>query len=318
MESTKKKSPLERAPVVTLTALLCCFLWGSAFPGIKTGYRLLAIASDDSGAQLLFAGVRFMLAGVFVVLLGSLRARRFLALRKSAVPRALVLAATQTVGQYIFFYIGLAHASGVRCSIVGASESFLCILLAAVLFRREALTGRKLLGCALGFAGVVLVNVWGHAGNLAGGVSFLGEGFIFLSCISAALAVVFIREFGRFEDPVALSGWQFFIGGAVLAAVGAVMGGRVSFAASPAGTGLLFYLALVSCTAYTLWSLLLQVNPVSRIAIYGFMTPVFGVVLSGLLLGEGAQAFSPVSLLALILVSAGIIIVNRDVPEKAQ
>ena len=128
MESTKKKSPLERAPVVTLTALLCCFLWGSAFPGIKTGYRLLAIASDDSGAQLLFAGVRFMLAGVFVVLLGSLRARRFLALRKSAVPRALVLTATQTVGQYIFFYIGLAHASGVRCSIVGACRRCACAM----------------------------------------------------------------------------------------------------------------------------------------------------------------------------------------------
>ena len=312
MKEPKTQSPLEKRPLAALTALLCCFLWGSAFPAIKTGYRLLAIAADDTGAQLLFAGVRFMLAGVLVVLLGSLRAHRFLGLRKSAVPCALALAATQTVGQYLFFYIGLAHASGVRCSIVGASESFLCILFAALLFQREKLTGRKLLGCALGFAGVVLVNVWGSADALAGGVRFLGEGFIFLSCISAALAVVFIREFSRREDPVALSGWQFFLGGAVLAAVGAAMGGRLSFAASPSGTALLFYLAFVSCTAYTLWSLLLKVNPVSRVAIFGFMTPVFGVVLSGLLLGEGTQAFSPASLLALLLVSAGIVVVNRE------
>ena len=312
MKKAKNKSVLENEWVVCLAALLCCFLWGSAFPCIKTGYRLFSIPSNNYGAQLLFAGLRFMLAGALVVLLGSLRAHRFLTLRKSAVPRALALAATQTVGQYVFFYIGLSHASGVRCSIVGASEYFLCILFAAVLFQREPLTGRKLLGCVLGFSGVVLVNVWGQSGGLAGGASLLGEGFIFLSCISAALATVFIREFGRFEDPVALSGWQFFIGGAALAAVGALAGGRISMSATAAGPVLLLYLAFISCTAYTLWSLLLKYNPVSKIAIYGFMTPVFGVVLSGLILGEGQQAFSAGSLLALALVSAGIVVVNRE------
>lgn len=47
---------------------------------------------------------------------------------------------------------------------------------------------------------------------------------------------------------------------------------------------LLLYMACISAVAYTLWSLLLKYNPPSRIAVFGFMNPVFGVMLSALLL----------------------------------
>ena len=67
-----------------LSALLCCALWGSAFPCVKIGYELLAIA--DTGSQILFAGYRFFLAGVLTFLLGSLMERRLLRIRRSSLP----------------------------------------------------------------------------------------------------------------------------------------------------------------------------------------------------------------------------------------
>ena len=87
------------------------------------------------------------------------------------------------------------------------------------------------------------------------------------------------------------------------------MGGHIT-KVTPSGIGLLVYLALVSAVAYSLWGILLKYNPVSRVTVFGFMNPVFGVLLSALLLGETDQASGILGLLSLLLVSAGIYVVN--------
>ena len=71
-------------------------------------------------------------------------------------------------------------------------------------------------------------------------------------------------------------------------------------------------MALLSAVAQTIWSALTKYNPVGRVAVYGFLNPVFGVLLSALLLGEGEQAFTVYGLAALVLVCAGILLVNRS------
>ena len=75
--------------------------------------------------------------------------------------------------------------------------------------------------------------------------------------------------------------------------------------------GVLLYLGFLSAMAYSLWAVMLKHNPVSSVVIYGFMTPMFGVVFSAVLLGETAQAFSMNTLAALLLVCAGIVAVNK-------
>ena len=72
----------------------------------------------------------------------------------------------QTVIQYTFFYIGCAHASGVKVSIVVATNVFVGIIISSLLYRQEKLSGRKLIGCLIGFAGVVLVNLSSAGGLL--------------------------------------------------------------------------------------------------------------------------------------------------------
>ena len=68
--------------------------------------------------------------------------------------------------------------------------------------------------------------------------------------------------------------------------------------------------------AYTLWSLLLSQNPVSRIAVFNFLIPVFGVILSTILLHEKGM-FSMTTVLSLLLVCLGIWLVNRVKSEPA-
>ena len=287
--------------------VVCCLLWGSAFPCIKIGYRMLSIDAADVGSKLLFAGTRFFLAGVMVIAFASVRAGRLVRPHRGELPVVVVLATFQTVLQYLFFYVGLSHALGTTSSIINASSTFLAILLSALIFRQERLSGRKVLGCALGFGGVVLINL----GSLATGGSFAptGEGFILLSALCGAIVTCLLRVFTQDHDPVMPSGWQFALGGAVLAGVGRALGGHLQNV-GPSSAALIVYMAFISAAAYSLSSVLLSVNPVSRISVYRFMTPVFGFLLSALLLGEAQGMDAARSLVALGLVAAGIVVVN--------
>lgn len=303
---------LQKTGMIVLLAIVANFLWGSAGPCIKIGYEWLQIPSEATATQILFAGCRFTLAGVLAVLLGSALNGSFLKPAKKALPKVGVLAMLQTVIQYTFYYIGLAHTTGVKTSIVTASNVFIGILIASLLFRQEKLTFQKITGCLVGFAGVILVNLPAGSG-LDLEMSFAGEGCILMAAIAYAFSYVTMKRFSVSEDPVMLSGYQFILGGAIMIAMGLLLGGRIP-AITGRGIGIMLYLSLVSAVAYSLWSLLLKYNPVSRVTVFGFLNPVFGVLLSALLLGESGQAFTARGVIALLLVCTGIYIVNKSRP----
>lgn len=309
---TIKKSILQRGIVVCLIASLCNLLWGSAFPGIKIGYQLFHIDAADTSTQILFAGLRFALAGILTIAFGSITSRYILLPGKGSFKRIAILSLFQTILQYLCFYVGLAHTTGVKASILEGANVFVAIFVAAILFRQEKLTWIKLVGSMLGFVGIVLVNVNGDASNLGLDTSFKlnGEGLILLSTVAYAVSSSFIKVYGKEDNSVMLSGYQFLFGGVVMIACGFTMGGRIP-SWSIEGVAILLYLALVSAVAYTLWAILLKNNPVSKVAVYGFMNPVCGVILSRLLLREQGQAFGIKEVIALALISLGIYIVQK-------
>ena len=307
MSKNIKESPLQNNLIIWLCAMLCCALWGSAFPGIKIGYQLFEISGSDTATVILFAGCRFTLAGLLTVLLGSCLSRKFLLPKGSSWRRVLWLSMLQTVLQYLFFYIGLAHTSGVKASIINAVNVFVALLVSSLIFRQEKLSTQKIVGCIIGFAGVVLINM----SEMNFEISLTGEGFIFLSTVAYAFSSVYLKKCSAADNTVTLSGYQFITGGIIMILAGFLMDGKIT-TLTLNGLFLLIYLALVSAVAYTLWGILLKYNPVSKITVFGFMTPVFGVILSAVFLDEATQAAGIVSLISLILVCIGIYIVNRS------
>lgn len=308
-----KKNYMTTGWVVAVLAIICCMLWGSAITTIKTGYRLMDIDSSDTAAIILFAGLRFMLAGIMVVSFECIRQKKMIRPTERIVRLACPLCLAQTVGQYCFFYIGVAHTSGVKSSIITGLGYFFAILMSCMIFRIEKMTRRKFAGCVLGFAGVVVINLMGD--QLDMGFRLSGEGALFLSQIAYALSTVLINMFSKKESPVLLSGYQFFVGGLLMTGIGVCMGGRI-YRMTGAAFLVLLYLAFVSAAAYTLWSVLLAHNEVSKVAIYGFVNPLCSVLLSAIVLGEIAQAFNVGTLTALLLVTGGICIVNWKIGSK--
>ncbi|HAD85589.1 MAG TPA: EamA family transporter [Brevundimonas sp.] len=292
---------------VFLLAILCCALWGSAFPAIKSGYALLQVAPTDIASQLLFAGWRFALAGVILLIVAVGMKKPVLAMSGRQAGQVALLGLTQTAIQYVFFYIGLAHATGVKSSIMNATSVFFSVVLAHFIYADDRLSGRKALGCLIGFLGVVVVNL-GGGGEFGFDFTLLGEGFIVIAAFVLAAASIYGKRLSRNLDPMVMTGWQLAIGGLILTVAGMAMGGRIQGLDLTSGT-LLLYLALLSSVAFAVWSLLLKHNPVGMIAAFNFLIPVFGVSLSAVFLGESMLRWS--YLIALILVCAGIWLVTR-------
>ena len=276
-------------------AIFCTLLWGTAFPFIKLGYAAFDVAENDAGAMLLFAGCRFFLAGLMVLPVLAFGRNRLLPKKGDFLPIA-VLGLVMTAAQYFFTYIGLGYTSGANTSIITACASFFTVIGAAVFFRGDRLTVLKILGCAVGFGGVLVMNR-GAAVTTA----------TLLSTVCSAAGNLLSKKIAEGRNPLLVTAWQLMLGGALLIIAGLCFGGGLDFS-KLTGVWILIWLAFVSAAAFSIWTALLKYHSASRISVFTLLIPVFGTALSGLLLGE--SVFRIETLLALLLIAAGIVMVN--------
>lgn len=306
-------SVFEKKSVMLITAMICCLLWGSAFPSLKITYQLLGDINEFQ--KIWLAGLRFTLAGFGILVFAKLKMRTSLKLKAKEMPFILLIALLQTFGAYVLYYIGLGHTTAVKTAILTSLSAFLVAIMSHFMTRNDRLGWKKGLGLLCGFAGVVIVNV----SMLSGAVfsfSLLGEGLIVLHSLMIAITIVLMRKFGGNIDVVRLSGWQFFFGGLMLCVTG--------YAGSPGGVemnagaiALLLYMAVLAAVAFTLWFVLLKYHNATLLEQYKFASPLFGTALSVLFVpGEhiGIEMIAAVA-----LVAVGMVIVNRqDTPQKKE
>ena len=293
--------------VVVALALLCCLLWGSSYPAIKTGYEWFGIAAQDVPTKLVFAGWRFLWAGLALLALALATRRQVWGLGVGAARQLVVLGLAQTTLQYVFFYVGLAYTTGVKGSIMNATGTFFSVLLAHYIYHNDRLSGRRALGCLVGFLGVAAAN-YGPT-LLQPDFTLAGEGAVMMAALVLSAASIYGKKLSQHLNAAVMTGWQMMIGGAVLLTGGWMAGGQMADFTLGSLT-LMAYMALLSALAFSIWSALLKHNPVGRVTVFNFLIPVFGVALSALFLGEDVFAWK--NGVALILVCAGIWLVTAE------
>ena len=69
LNPTPPPTPFTHPHIIVISAIICTLLWGSAFPGVKIGYKLFSITSGDIPSYILFAGIRFLIAGIITLVL---------------------------------------------------------------------------------------------------------------------------------------------------------------------------------------------------------------------------------------------------------
>lgn len=298
---------------LAILASFCCFLWASATPVVKIAYEELQVQSGDVMTMLLMVGTRCFFGGLMIIGFFSARQRRLVRPKSATMFWKIVgLSMVQSVFQYSLYYIGMSRSTGVRATIMCAGSSFWAILLATLIFRTEKLSVGKLCGCLVGISGIVLIN---SGGDLLGPVTLLGEGSILMATMLFSLASIFVRKMAEEESTMVISGYQLFTGGAVLMAV-SVLSGTGFRQVTPLGIACIIYLAMNSGVSYVIWSALLKKYDVSSVTCYKLTEPIFGVILSVILLGEGSKVSWPKCILALVLVCSGIYAVNRPAKQK--
>ena len=121
-----------------------------------------------------------------------------------------LLGLTQTSLQYVFFYTGLAYATGVKSSIMNATGTFFSMLLAHGIYKNDRLSFNKALGCIVGFVGVMVVNF--SPGLLTFDFKLQGEGFVVMAAFVLSAASIYGKRVSQHVDSVVLTGYQLAIG----------------------------------------------------------------------------------------------------------
>ena len=296
-------SVFKRRRWVVLFALTAAIAWGWAYPLIKLGFGEFGITPDMTAGKMLFAGVRFTLSGLIVL---AIALSKGVSLRVNSVAGwgyLVAYALLNTTIHYAFFYIGLSHSEGARAAILNSLGVFMLVLLACVFFKSDKLTPAKILGCVIGFAGILALNIGGSSGS---GFTFMGDGMIMLNALCSAFAGLMTRGLGRHANVFAATGYSLAVGGVMLVVPGLLLGGTLPFVTA-AGVGILFLLICISTLGFTLYNKLLSCNPVGKVAIFNSLIPVVGAVTSCLCLGE---PFYWKYLVAALLAMTGIYIIN--------
>ena len=305
------EAPTHRWTRILPPILICALLWGSAFPAIKLVY--LEWEKMGLDIQLTdrwwFAGIRFTIAGFALLLISKNPIKD---LRGSSARLLLFFALTQTLGQYLFFYLGLSLASGSLGSLLIATGSFWWMILAPLMTGSPWPTGKQWLAIAIGAGGVSLAT---YQPNQEIVFSWTGTLCLLGSTLMGAFGVIIFSKLRPTIGPRAATGFSLFAGGLLLLLVSFPAFAHAADLLSPKIIVLTLWLALVSAAAFTLWNHLSTQHPVNLLANYRFLIPVCGVIES-LLFIPGEAASWTLLLGGLIVILS--LIVAQQLSEKTK
>lgn len=285
-------------------SLMAMFLWGSAIPLIKLTYLHAGILPDDPGGKILIAGIRFFMAGLLTYIYFFLFNKEKVERDKINFKFIIILGLIQTTLKYSMYYIGLSNTLGSLAAVIQASNAFITVIISVLLIADEKLTARKVAALIIGSLGLIIINL-----KDAGSFHFklTGEGFILIATTLNALASVLIRKYGRDQNSFLMTGTQFLLGATPLIILGALT--HTSLVNFDLKLFLMLsYGAFISATSFTIWTSVLQAHSASEFGVYKLFVPIFGTILSVLVLGEELTIYI---ILGLVFVLLGAVVLNK-------
>jgi drug/metabolite transporter (DMT)-like permease len=223
-----------------------------------------------------------------------------------------VLIGTVFAAEFLCLFLALDLTTVTRSSVIFYTMPIWLALAAHVLIPGERLTQAKSAGLALAFAGVAVALFArgdGGEGSLAGDLFALGAsvGWAGIALIVRTTALKEVR-------PEVQLLWQLAVSAPLLFIAAAYFGPAFRDPSLIHWAGLGFQIVAVVSAGFLFWFWLLTIYPASSVAAFAFLSPVFGVGLGWLLLGEPV---GPEILVALVLVCAGLVLVNRPARPAA-
>ncbi|GAB5446568.1 DMT family transporter [Gymnodinialimonas sp.] len=284
-----------------------------AFGAISlTGFALLlafnqvVIKFVNDGLQpVFFAGLRSV--GGALVIFAWMKFRGLsLAIKPGTIPAGLMIGAVFAF-EFICLFWALDLTSVTRTSVIFYTMPMWLALAAHFLIPGDRLTPVKSVGLLLAFAGVVIALTM--RGEGAGETSLLGDFLALLGAIAwAAIALCARATALREVRPEVQLLWQLTVSAPLLLLAALFFGPLLRDPELIHWAGLGFQILAIVSAGFLFWLWLLSIYPASSVAAFSFLTPVFGVAMGWLVLGEEV---GPGILIALALVCVGLVLINR-------
>lgn len=284
-------------PSAVLIITLLCLSWGFNQIAVK-------LALPDM-APLLQATLRSLGATPILLIAARMRGVR-LFVRDGTLGIGIICGALFAM-EFILIYRGLLWTTASRAVVFLYTAPFF-VVLGSVLFLKERLSLAQGLGLALSFLGVVLAIGVPQA-SVDASVIF-GDALLLLAGVGWASVTVLVKatKLARIAAERTLA-YQVVISVPILGATALLFGERFGGMPGPVALASLAYQTVwVVGITFLIWFHMVKTYSASRLSAFTFMTPLFGVVAGHLMLGDPV---APVFVLAVALVLAGLVLVNR-------
>jgi drug/metabolite transporter (DMT)-like permease len=285
------------AAAIGLMVVLCAF-WGVNQVAIKV--------ANDGISPVLQAGLRSAGAASLVWAWCALRGIKLFERDGTLVPG--LLAGALFAAEFTALYWGLVFTTASRAVIFLYTSPFVVAVGAHLFIPGERLRTIQVAGLLCAFAGIALA--FGDAMTMPSGRELLGDGLALLAAALWGVTTVLVKasRLARISPSKTLL-YQLAGSAAVLPFVSLALGEKGIVDPTPLVLGALaFQTVLVAFVTYLAWFWLITRYPASQLSAFSFLTPLFGLVAGGVLLGE---PITGALVLAMLLVGAGIYLVNR-------
>jgi len=288
------RKPLDSVAFATM--VFCCFIWG--FTNVMVKLAAMDVSPVMQG------GLRSILATALLV--AWARIRNTPLFDHDGTLKAGVIAGALFAGEFLFVYAGLGRTGASRLAVFLYIAPCLTALGLHWFVPGERLNPGQWFGILLAFGGIV--TAFGD-GFLSSPVSLLGDAFGVIAGILWAATTVWIRATGLTRISAAkVLFYQLAVSSVALPIASLLMDEPGVIAITPiAVASLLYQGVIVAFATYLAWFWLLTRYLGGRLAVFGFLTPLFGVLMGAVVLSEPLR---PAFLVALAMVGAGIWLVN--------
>lgn len=293
--------------MVVVMALIYNFISACAYPVLHIGYDAFHVSNKDLGGILLFGGLRTLFGGLVIFLAAIIKQKKIPVLKRSMVLQVLMVGLVLQFLQFFFCYIGLANTSSSKGSILYGLSTYFSIILAHFVYKSDTLTGKKILGCLLGFLSIIIYNFNGLQNDW--GFTLLGDGMLLFSAVFYAIGNNMNKKVVEKGDTMVIAAYQMIFGGLLLVISGKIFGGHFEKIES-VGYITFTYLFVTLGLTFWLFSQLLKYNSLGKITIFNSLMPIFGTLASAVLLGEDIGKGN--ILIAMLLAVFGIFLVNGN------
>ena len=275
--------------------------------GWGTGGIATRAAFDEGVGGWTMVTMRIVIAALLVVALLAIQRRLSLPDRTST-RIGLVMALYNLAIPYVLFTFAYDNASAGFVGLLAALIPLVTALFARAMLPDEPLTGPKLAGLGLGFAGVAVLLLSGSSGLESGGRPLFAAALSLVGVVAIGYASVYAKKHAAEYDPTEVTGLQFLFSGVLLVFVMVAVEGAPT-AVSGTGWVLILYMAVAaSFLPFYIFFRLIQRVPVTTVSLIGYLVPLVALVGGVLLLNEQLQAGIVVGGL---LILAGVVVADR-------